>query len=120
MRGVFSGMQRFLKIGGKSIHAIDHVHRGNGAAEHLANLRFMVCGFGFGSTELDRLLARMDGDTETYYLSAESHNRWRAGVPYSQFPMRACVSIQVITDAAAICVPDEPGALARQDRSRIS
>lgn len=117
MRRVFSGVKRFLKAGGKSIHAIDHVHRGNGAAEHLANLRFMVCGFGFGSTELDRLLVRMVEDTETYYLSAESHNRWRAGVPYCKFPMRVCVSIQVVADASAISLAQGGGPLVQPGES---
>jgi hypothetical protein len=42
----------------------------------------------------------MEDDTETYYLSAESHNRWRDGVAYDQFPMRVCVSIQIVADAS--------------------
>lgn len=102
LQSVFCGMRRFLKRDGSTIHAIDHVHRGNGADEHLANLRCMMDGFGFQREELDRLLAAMSEDTETYYLSAESHNRWRAGVPYDQFPMRVCVSIQVVSEAARL------------------
>jgi glycosyltransferase involved in cell wall biosynthesis len=99
LESVFCGMRRFLKRDGSTIHAIDHVHRGNGADEHLANLRCMINGFGFQQEELDHLLVAMSEDTETYYLSAESHNRWRAGVPYDQFPMRVCVSIQVVSEA---------------------
>jgi len=102
LRSVFSGLRRYLKRDGSTIHAIDHVHRGNGAADHLVNLRYMMDGFGFQQSELDHLLAVMSDDTETYYLSAESHNRWRAGVPYDQFPMRVCVSIQVVAEAARI------------------
>ena len=102
LRSVFRGLRRYLNSDGSSIHAIDHVHRGNGAADHLANLRYMMDGFGFQQAELDHLLAAMSDDTETYYLSAESHNRWRAGVPYDQFPMRVCVSIQVVVEAARI------------------
>ena len=105
---VFSGLGSFLKPGGVSIHAVDHVHRGNGAAEDLANLRLMVDGFGFDQADLDGLLARMDADTETYYLSAEAHNRWRRNVknvPYDQFPMRVWVSVQVVAEARKIRLP---------------
>ena len=102
LQSVFCGMRRFLKRDGSTIHAIDHVHRGNGADEHLANLRCMMHGFGFQQEELDQLLTALTEDTETYYLSAESHNRWRAGVPYHQFPMRVCVSIQVVADAVRL------------------
>jgi SAM-dependent methyltransferase len=102
LQSMFNGMRRFLKRDGSTIHAIDHVHRGNGADQHLANLRRMMDGFGFQQDELDALLAALSEDTETYYLSAESHNRWRAGVPYDQFPMRVCVSIQVVSEAARL------------------
>ena len=53
---------------------------------------------GIDDGELDETLARLADDPETYFLSAESHNRWRGGVPYDEFPMRRCVSIQ-------LCVP---------------
>jgi hypothetical protein len=102
LQDVFSGLKKYLKPTGASIHAVDHVSRGNGAAEHLSNLKFMSQGFGFDPSCLDPLLARMSQDAETYYLSAESHNRWRDGVPYDEFPMRVCVSIQFITDASRI------------------
>jgi hypothetical protein len=102
LQDVFSGLKRYLTPTGSSIHAVDHVSRGNGAPEHLVNLKFMCEGFGFDPLCLDALLARMSEDTETYYLSAESHNRWRAGVPYDDFPMRACVSIQFVAKASRI------------------
>ena len=102
---LFSGIRRFLKPDGVSIHAIDHVHRGNGASEHLSNLRLLAHGFGFADTDLDRLFEEMNADTETYYLSAESHNRWRAGMPYEEFPMRTCVSIQIAAPAIQIRIP---------------
>ena len=100
LKDVFAGIRRFLKRDGVTIHAVDHVHRGNGAGEHLAKLRQMIHGFGFEQQRLDSLLAAMEDDTETYYLSAESHNRWRDGVAYDQFPMRVCVSIQIVADAS--------------------
>ncbi len=99
MLDVYAGLRRFLKPEGHSIHAVDHVHRGAGAPEHLANLRSMVDHLAPPGADLGTLLGRMEGDTETYYLSAESHNRWRGGVPYDEFPMRVCVSVQLFARA---------------------
>ena len=53
--------------------------------------------FGGSSGELDETLARLSDDTETYYLSAESHNRWRGETPYDEFPMRVCVGVNVVS-----------------------
>lgn len=100
--GVMAGLRRFLKPDGITIHAVDHVHRGNGAAEHLANLRLMMVGLGHSPEDLERTLAATSADIDTYYLSAESHNRWRGGVPYDEFPMRVCVSIQSCSTTRSI------------------
>ncbi len=102
LTGVMAGLRRFLKPDGITIHAVDHVHRGNGAAEHLANLRLMMAGLGHSPEDLERTLAATSADIDTYYLSAESHNRWRGGVPYDEFPMRVCVSIQSCSSARSI------------------
>jgi hypothetical protein len=102
LSGVFRGLCKHLTPTGLSIHAVDHVHRGNGAHEHLANLRFMAEGFGFSQASLDRLLTRLTEDTETYYLSTESHNRWRGQTSYEEFPMRVCPSIHFICGAGDI------------------
>jgi len=99
---VMVGMRRFLKPEGISLHAMDHVHRGRGAAEHLANLRLTTSCLGHPSEDLDRMLAAMSADVDTYYLWAESHNRWRGGVPYDEFPMRVCVSIQICSPATGM------------------
>jgi glycosyltransferase involved in cell wall biosynthesis len=103
--GVFRGIKKYLKPGGWSIHAVDHVHKGNGAAEHYATLKSMVTWSGHEEAELAGLLARMEMDVETYYLSAESHNRWRGSLSYSDFPMRVCVSLQLASPAAKLHPP---------------
>ena len=72
--------------------------RGPGDDDHLVRLRRIAGGLGIADAELDETLARLADDPETYFLSAEGHNRWRGGVPYDEFPMRRCVSIQ-------LCVP---------------
>jgi hypothetical protein len=99
---VFAGLAKFLKPEGSTVHAVDHVHRGAGAGAHRRKLGLMAKGFGLGNADLDAMLEAMTADTETYYLSAEAHNRWRGSVPYDQFPMRVCVSIQTCTNAQAV------------------
>ena len=39
----------------------------------------------------------MEGDPETYFVSAEAHNRWRGGVPYEQYAMRRIVSVNLFS-----------------------
>jgi SAM-dependent methyltransferase len=92
------GMREALLPSGVSIHSVDHVLRGRGAEEHLSRLRSIVERFGGTAAELDETLARASADTDTYYLSAEAHNRWRGNLPYDDFPMRVCVSVQLVTD----------------------
>jgi len=97
--GVLRAARRAVRPNGWHIHAIDHVHKGEGSAAHLASLRRFVTGFGASTADLERELAAMSMDPDTYYLSAESHNRWRGTTPYDQFPMRVCVSIQLCVQA---------------------
>jgi len=100
--GVYAGLARFLKPEGLTVNAIDHVHKGAGAEPHYRKLVRMISGFGLLQQDLDRMLGTMSLDLETYYLSAEAHNRWRGTVPYEQFPMRICVSIQTCPRADAL------------------
>ena len=69
---------------------------------HYRKLGLMISGFGLLQEVLDRMLGTMSLDSETYYLSGEAHNRWRGTVPYEQFPMRICVSIQTCARADAL------------------
>jgi hypothetical protein len=46
--------------------------------------------------EIDALLEKAMCSTETYFLSAESHNRWRGNIPYDSFPMRKVISVQFV------------------------
>jgi glycosyltransferase involved in cell wall biosynthesis/2-polyprenyl-3-methyl-5-hydroxy-6-metoxy-1,4-benzoquinol methylase len=99
LNGVFAGIKKYLRPNGWSIHAVDHVRKGHRAAEHYENLKTIAHFSGFKESELLQLIERMDADPETYYLSAESHNRWRGSLSYDEFPMRVCVSIQLISGA---------------------
>jgi glycosyltransferase involved in cell wall biosynthesis/2-polyprenyl-3-methyl-5-hydroxy-6-metoxy-1,4-benzoquinol methylase len=105
LEGAFAGLKKYLQPNGWSIHAIDHVHKGSGAVEHFEKLKSMVRWSGFDEIELMKLLERMDADQETYYLSAESHNRWRGSLSYDAFPMRVCVSIQIVARAEHLHLP---------------
>ncbi|MDQ2840819.1 MAG: class I SAM-dependent methyltransferase [Acidobacteriota bacterium] len=99
---VTAGLGRFLKPEGTHLHAVDHVHRGNGADAHLSNLKLMAELFGLSIEELNRQLTQADTDTETYFLSIEGHNRWRGSLAYREFPMRKCISVQVFGKANSL------------------
>jgi hypothetical protein len=93
--GLCDGIRRFLTSNGATIHAIDHVLKGKGDAEHLDRLQRIVTNLGISAAELGEVLARAAEDVETYFLSAEGHNLWRGSLPYDQFPMRRCISVQL-------------------------
>jgi hypothetical protein len=65
----------------------------------------MVRWSGFEEKKLTQLVQRMNEDPETYFLSAESHNRWRSALSYDEFPMRVCVSIQLVSQTAQLRNP---------------
>ena len=91
-----SAIRRFLvPKTGKSIHSIDHVLKGPGDAHHLERLLLLADLLGFSRTQLKRTLQAAADDVETYFLSAESHNRWRGKTVYENFPMRRVVSLQI-------------------------
>jgi uncharacterized UPF0146 family protein len=93
---VMSGSRELLADRkGQSIHAVDHVLAGWGAEEHLAGLERIAAGLGIADADLKATLEKLDRDPETYYVSAESHNRWRGGVPYEQYPMRRIVTVNL-------------------------
>ncbi len=81
--------------GARNVHAIDHVLRGWGAAEHHERLIAVLAGLGIASDELERTLARLEDDPEAYFVSAEAHEVWRGQTPYADYPMRRICSIQV-------------------------
>jgi 2-polyprenyl-3-methyl-5-hydroxy-6-metoxy-1,4-benzoquinol methylase len=99
LTSVFGGIRGFLKPGGISIHAIDHVLKGNGADGHLAHLIGIGQLSGFEAAEIHDLLRALRDDVDTYYLSAESHNMWRGSMSYDECPMRACVSVHICAAA---------------------
>ena len=104
---VFAGIREVLRPSGFSIHCVDHVIEGDGAAWHEQIIRRVIreqnllCGSG---TEPDRdyddLMGRLRGDLETFYLSALGHHQWRNGRSYDEFPFRKVVSVQLAGRAA--------------------
>ncbi|MGH2962843.1 MAG: class I SAM-dependent methyltransferase, partial [Solirubrobacterales bacterium] len=81
--------------GGCCIHAIDHVLRGWGDAEHAERLRRAVSASGIDDGLLDDALAALDRDPEAYFVSAEAHERWRGSLPYDHYPMRRIASVNL-------------------------
>jgi len=85
--------------GGLSIHAVDHVLAGWGADEHLEKLERIATASGLSTEELGRAIAQLEKDPETYFVSAEAHNRWRGGLAYDSYPMRRIVSVNLCAGA---------------------
>jgi SAM-dependent methyltransferase len=93
---VCSGVQKFCRSGGVTIHAIDHVLRGKGDLYHLDKLLAYAGRLGFDPARLVRVIQESEMSPETYFLSAEGHNRWRGSIPYDEFPMRKVISVQLV------------------------
>ncbi|HEY0317548.1 MAG TPA: hypothetical protein VGC49_04560 [Solirubrobacterales bacterium] len=81
--------------GGCQIHAVDHVVAGWGADEHLEKLRRIAAGTGVSADDLEGALGGLGSDPETYFVSAEAHNRWRGDLPYDQYTMRRICSVNL-------------------------
>jgi len=96
IRNVIDASEKFLRKGGRHIHAIDFVVAGFGAEYHRKTLNSFLSRFNITPHEVDILLKKAIESTETYFLSAESHNRWRGSIPYESFPMRKVISVQFI------------------------
>ncbi|NBV71227.1 MAG: methyltransferase domain-containing protein [Burkholderiaceae bacterium] len=96
LKNVIDGSKKFLRKGGRHIHAIDFVAAGAGTEHHRQMLDIFFSYFNIPKNEVDALLEKAMSGTETYFLSAESHNRWRGSIPYESFPMRKVISVQFI------------------------
>jgi SAM-dependent methyltransferase len=99
---VFAGIREVLRPSGFSIHCIDHVVEGDGAAWHEQIIRRVIREqnlLSLSGTDPDRdyddLMGRIRGDLETFYLSALGHHQWRNGRSYDEFPFRKVVSVQL-------------------------
>ena len=82
---------------GCSIHAIDHVVAGWGAEAHLERLEEIVSRSGLAVERLHELIEQLQADPETYFVSAEAHERWRGALPYDDYPMRRIASIGLLS-----------------------
>jgi hypothetical protein len=97
---VEAGHELVRKRGGCSIHAVDHVLAGWGAEEHREKLDRIVGALGLSEDELAAKIEEMERDPETYFVSAEAHNRWRGDLPYDQYAMRRIGSVNLFRSAA--------------------
>lgn len=102
---LFAGIKKYLRAGGYSIHAFEHVHKGSGTDEHCTKLKSLVRWAGFEEIELAELIRRMDADPETHYFSAENQGRPRDSSSYEEVRTRVSVSIQMVSRAVHMRVP---------------
>jgi hypothetical protein len=68
---------------------------GWGADAHLERLEEIVRSSGLAVERLHELVRSLEADPETYFVSAEAHERWRGALPYEDYPMRRIASIGV-------------------------
>jgi hypothetical protein len=99
MSAVMAAATAALFPGGCSIHAVDHVLAGWGADEHREKLEGIVAALGLSAGDLAKQIAAMESDPETYFVSAEAHNRWRGDLPYDQYTMRRIGSVNLFRSA---------------------
>jgi hypothetical protein len=88
-------IKRLTSGKGVTIHSIDHVLLGHGSEFHRDNLAQWCESFGITADTLSRKLTEIDADPDCYFLSAESHEKWRGLLSYEKFPMRRVVSINI-------------------------
>lgn len=81
---------------GSSIHAVDVVSLGAGAEYHKEMFLKFSQLLGYDGRQAVMALETAAEDPDTYYLSAEAHNRWRGAVSYDEFPMRRVQSMQIV------------------------
>lgn len=96
VQSVCHGINQYCRIGGTSLHAIDHVLKGAGDQSHLEKLLVYAEHLGLKCSSLIDILQNCALDPETYLLSAEGHNRWRGSLDYQRFPMRRVISVQFV------------------------
>jgi len=42
-------------------------------------------------------LVELEDDPDAYFVSAETHERWRGALPYDDYPMRRIASIGLLS-----------------------
>ncbi|HSJ16869.1 MAG TPA: hypothetical protein VK920_02100 [Solirubrobacterales bacterium] len=97
VEAVVSAAREMVAPEGCCIHAIDHVVRGWGERAHRERLERVIRASAIDPELLDRTLASLDEDPETYFVSAEAHERWRGSLAYDEYPMRKIASVNLFT-----------------------
>lgn len=95
--GVVEAANELVAPEGCSIHAIDHVVAGWGAEAHLERLEETTRRSGLPVDALHSVIAELQTDPDTYFVSAEAHERWRGALPYDEYPMRRVCSVGLLS-----------------------
>ncbi|MGU3544293.1 class I SAM-dependent methyltransferase [Methylobacterium sp. A52T] len=96
LQDIAQALRYFTKPDGSTIHAVDYVALGAGAEYHWTMYQTFSALLGYTEEAATRSIQSARVDPDTYYLSAEAHNRWRGTTPYENFPMRRVQSMQVV------------------------
>ena len=92
-----SAAREMVAPDGCCAHAIDHVVCGWGERDHRERLERATRVSAIDPELLDRTVARLEQDPETYFVSAEAHERWRGSLAYNEYPMRRIASVNLFT-----------------------
>jgi hypothetical protein len=84
---------------GCAIHAIDVVIAGWGTEEHREKLEAAAAALGIEPAAVAAQVEQLRDDPETYFVSAETHESWRVGLPYDEYPMRRIASVNLFAPA---------------------
>lgn len=110
----FQTMNRFLRVGGLSLHCIDGIIEGEDApasaarAQAILDAQAQIAGKPRGAGNCDKIQRKLKSDLETFYLSPESFDAMRAGRAYNEFPFRKIASLQT----CEIKTTSDPGMIA--------
>lgn len=122
IESVIAGTRSVLREHGWSVHSVDHVMHGRDEAQSLERLGVLARLHGIATGDLRRALDEAQADPETYFLSAESHERWRSylGHTYEQYPMQRVVSVSVAARREQITVGPQDGAASASSGARAA
>ena len=108
LREVAEATLHCLSPNGSALHALDFVRKGQQAEAFMGILRYFAALMGVETQSVDEMLERLETDLNVYRLSAEAHNAWRMGRPYSEYPMRDIVNINLVGRREDLLASIEP------------
>ena len=91
---IANGIKKFSKPGSYTIHNIDHIQLGNGADWSSKHMKCILDNFGHLG-EWAKLEDQISVNPEIFFMSVDGHLLWKGETPYSQFPFRRCIALNI-------------------------